>query len=99
MGAHGARARGWARALGARHGTGVQACGAGAYKQAGAGARRQAGAWGASGRRAGHGLLGGLGVLLGQRAVHSVHSACFWPDLTQYFSRVIFLDIVREPGS
>ena len=28
----------------------------------------------------------GLGVLLGQWAVHSVHSACFWPGLTQYCS-------------
>ena len=39
------------------------------------------------------------GVLLGQRAVHSVHSACFWPNLTRYFFGVRFLDIVREPGS
>ena len=39
---------------------------------------------------AGHGQLGGLGAQPGhaasQRAVHSVHSACFWPDLTQYCS-------------
>ena len=30
----------------------------------------------------------GLGVQLGQWAVHSVHSACFWPGSTRYFSRV-----------
>ena len=36
------------------------------------------------------------GVLLGQLAVHSVHTTCFWPGLTRYFSGVIFLDIVRE---
>ena len=33
------------------------------------------------------------------RAVHSVHSACFQPGLTRYFSGVRFLDIVRELGS
>ena len=35
---------------------------------------------------AGRGRVRGLGVLLGQWAVHSVHSACFWPGLTQYCS-------------
>ena len=40
----------------------------------------------AGSRRAGHGRLGDLGVLLGQQAVHSVHSACFDPVLTQYCS-------------
>ena len=30
----------------------------------------------------------GLGVQLGQWAVHSVHSACFWPGSTRYFFRV-----------
>ena len=43
-------------------------------------------AHGASSRRAGHSRLGGLGVLLGQQAVHSVHSACFGPVSTQYYS-------------
>ena len=32
-------------------------------------------------------------------AVHSVHSACFWPGSTRYFPESKFLDIVREPGS
>ena len=32
-------------------------------------------------------------------AVHSVHSACFWPGSTRYFPDSKFLDIVREPGS
>ena len=39
------------------------------------------------------------GVLLGQRAMHSVHSACFWPGLTRYFSGVRFFDMVRKPDS
>ena len=59
--------------------------------------RRRTGHWGARGagargrgsrrrartsRRPGR----GLGVLLGQQAVHSVHSACFDPVSTQYCS-------------
>ena len=31
-------------------------------------------------------------------AVHSVHSACFWPGSTRYFPESKFLDIVRELG-
>ena len=31
-----------------------------------------------------------LGVLAGLWAVHLVHSACFWPGLTRYFSGVRF---------
>ena len=105
-GAHvGTGARRWA----ARGAEESRQAGVGARRQEGAGAHKQAGACGASGRRvgrtdvgskrAGNCRLGGLGVLLGQRAVHSVHSACFWPGLTRYFSGVRFLDIVREPGS
>ena len=45
-----------------------------------AGASRRAGA------RQGRDRGARPGVLLGQQAVHSVHSACFWPDLTQYCS-------------
>ena len=37
------------------------------------------------GRRARQGMRG-LGMLLGQQAVHSVHSACFDPVSTQYCS-------------
>ena len=49
--------------------------------------RAEAGHW-ASGRWAarGRGRAHDLGMLLGQWAVHSVHSACFWPGLTQYGS-------------
>ena len=54
-------------------------CGARGSKLHGpAGAGRHAG----KARGAGAGYAG-LGVLLGQWAVHSVHSACFWPGLTQ----------------
>ena len=65
-----AQVLGWAQAAGGRAG-GMGAPGVGALGSTGA---RQADV----GR--------GLGVLLGQWAVHSVHSACFWPDLTQYCS-------------
>ena len=52
----------------------------------GAGARHALGGTGA--RQAGAGLGGigrarGLGVLLGQWAVHSEHSSCFWPCLNE----------------
>ena len=66
------------------------ACGRGAR-----GPRRQASgalgtrALGGTGERqagTGRGRARGLGMLLGQWAVHSVHSACFWPGLTQYGS-------------
>ena len=33
------------------------------------------------------------------RAVHLMHSACFWPGSTRYFPESNFLDIVRELGS
>ena len=39
---------------------------------------------GAAGARRASGL--GAGRAAWPRAVHSVHSACFWPDLTRYFS-------------
>ena len=64
-------------------------------RAAGARAGRRAGlAAGACGRRergaSGTGTvrsaMRGLGVLLGQQAVHSVHSACFDPVSTQYCS-------------
>ena len=60
--------------LGARAlGAGEQAAGARRGAQAGAcGSQQQART--RNGRAA------------GQRAVHWVHSACFWPDLTQYYS-------------
>ena len=41
--------------------------------------RRAAGRHVGRSRRAGHGRLGGLGMQLGQWAVHLVHSACFDP--------------------
>ena len=47
---------------------------------------RALGGTGARQAGAGRGRARGLGVLLGQWAVHSVHSACFWPGLTQYGS-------------
>ena len=70
-------------------------------RQAGGTGTRQAGAWGAGelgrgrgrGRREaagmgarGAGLVGRPGRSGWPRAVHSVHSACFWPGLTRYFS-------------
>ena len=64
------------------HCTGAQA---GAGAQARASGARGRGAWGAQGK--GHGRWAcGLGVLLGQQAVHSMHSACFDPVSTQYCS-------------
>ena len=60
------------------------AAGGRAGRSAGRGAQgaRQAGAW--------HGRCARgqarPGSAAGQRAVHSVHSACFWPGLTQYCS-------------
>ena len=79
----GRRARGAARALGAqgRGRWGGRQAGAGAGAGVGAGAHgrgRQAGA--------GRAAMGGRGVLQGQQAVHSVHSACFDPVSTQYCS-------------
>ena len=58
-------------------------------------ARRQARA---RAERAGQGWLG-AGRAGWPWAVHSVHSACFWPGSTRYFPESKFLDIVREPGS
>ena len=62
---------------------------AGAWRYAGtgrAGRKRQArGTLGGTGaRQAGRDRARGLGVLLGQWVVHSLHSACFWAGLTQY---------------
>ena len=79
--------------LGAR--TRRQALGRGTRAAGGMGALRVArgapgaralGGMGARQARAGRGRARGLGVLLGQWAVHSVHSACFWPGLAQYCS-------------
>ena len=53
--------------------------------QAGAGAQARAHGTGA-GRAAWARPGRGLGVLLGQQAVHSMHSACFDPVSTQYCS-------------
>ena len=58
-------------------------------------------------RRRARSARGRAGWALGARpgragwpwAVHSVHSACFWPGSTRYFLESKFLDIVREPGS
>ena len=49
---------------------------------------RRAGGCAAAGARGAAASAQGArpGVLLGQRAMHSLHSACFWPDLTRYFS-------------
>ena len=47
---------------------------------------RQAGEAGARGTGPVRMAMRGLGVLLGQQAVYSVHSACFDPVLTQYCS-------------
>ena len=73
---HKARRAGWGwaqAALGARHGTGAQGSGAhGRDNMRGALAARRPGR--------------DLGMLLGQQAVHSVHSACFGPVSTQYCS-------------
>ena len=41
---------------------------------------------GARGTGAVRAAMRGLGVLLGQQAVHSVHSSCFDPVSTQYCS-------------
>ena len=99
----GARAR-------AQVGAGTQAGRArGARGRVGArGAHGWVGARGAHGRarwqvraraeRAGQGWLG-AGRAAWPWAVHSVHSACFWPGSTRYFPESKFLDIVREPGS
>ena len=94
------------RAARARHGVGCRGTQSAADGRGGAQAgARQGRAGRAAGRaeRSGHCLLGGTGVqpgrAAGQRAMHLVHSACFWPGLTQYYSLVKFFDIVREPGS
>ena len=86
----GRRRRRWARrALGVRA-LGEREQGAGRAERAGAGGR--AGQAGLAAR--------GLGVLLGQWAVHLVHSACFWPNLTWYCSLVnfwtLFVNSVHE---
>ena len=47
---------------------------------------RAAGARWARGRGAARALGVRLGRAAGQRAVHLVHSAYFWPGLTQYYS-------------
>ena len=60
-----------AGARGRRHSMGAQ----GRAERSG----RAGGLAGRSAGRAGHDRLGGLGVLLGQRAMHLVHSACFGP--------------------
>ena len=52
-----------------------------------------------SARGARYGHWAELRRAAGQRAMHLVQSICFWPGLTQYYSWVKFLDIVREPGS
>ena len=109
--ADGRRARGQAGAgrAGARRAQGVRAD-AGRRRQAlGAGGRRSRGraqqSWarGALGlgvRGAERGPAGRAAWAPGlARAVHSVHSACFWPGSTRYFPESKYLDIVREPGS
>ena len=91
----GAGGRWGAQAAGACRRWGVQALGRwGVRGRRAAGARALA----ALGRRAGHGWLG-AGRAAWPWAVHSVHSACFWPGSTRYFPESKFLDIVREPGS
>ena len=58
-----------------------------ARRAAGLRARVDTQASGARARADSRGVAGTRpGVLLGQRVVHSVHSACFWPGLTRYFS-------------
>ena len=73
-----------------------------------AGRAGRAGSWAAGARgkvwqalgRARQGTTGARAGCAGWPwAVHSVHSACFWPGLTQYFPESNFLDIVCEPGS
>ena len=95
----GAQGAGRARVLGER----AQAGG----RRAAAGARTWQGRAGRA-ERAGQGWLGGRHVAWRWArpgcagwpwAVHSVHSACFWPGSTRYFLESNFLDIVREPGS
>ena len=56
--------------------------GMGARGAQGVGARERGSRLGACAGRSGR----GLGLLLGQQAVHSVHSACFDPVSTQYCS-------------
>ena len=76
-----ARRRGAQRARGT---AGARACGAGGSRR-GRGAQ-QAGRRGAGrARQAGTRRMGRAGWLW---AVHSVHSACFWPGSTRYFSSV-----------
>ena len=76
--AHGRWAMGrWVRGTTRAHRAGRRALGS---RQGRGG--RTAGARGARGM----GDVRGLGVLLGQQAVHSVHSACFDPISTQYCS-------------
>ena len=64
--------------LGSWAGAGRAGVGAGALARQGAAGRSRRAAWELDARP---------GVLLGwPKAVHTVHSACFWPDLTRYFS-------------
>ena len=56
----------------------------------------------AAGARQGHehtgrGRWARLGRAVGQRAVHLVHSACFWLGLTQYCSLVNFWTLFVNP--
>ena len=93
MGAGRANGRGAllsARGAAEREGRAGRRWGAGRVQQAAgprqARGRKRSGGMGAWQAGAGRGRVRGLGVLLGQWAVHSVHSACFWPSLTQYCS-------------
>ena len=68
----------------------------------GAGARGACGARGRGSRgerheRAALALGARPGRAAGQRSVHLVHSACFWPGLTQYCFRVNFWTLFVNP--
>ena len=95
-----ARQQARAGALGRRRACwGARASGAGSWarRRGAQWARRRAGRGSRRGR-AGQGWLG-AGRAGWPWAVHSVHSACFWPGSTRYFPESNFLDIVRESGS
>ena len=77
--------------MGRRQGCGRRAHGGRGRRAHGERGRRAHGArgrraLGARGTSAVSAAMPGLGVLLGQQAVHSVHSACFDPVSTQYCS-------------